>query len=447
MESKNFHKTIRGMMNSENYALIPNCVIEYINSPDSPNIKIDTLNSIISGLSHLSQWTTIRNFFTASMLVEELIQDIPKETMKETTITSLIRFYCSPVGGYVEFERVQNYIDLMIINGIPLKTRTFSPIFQLLGTVMDIHMLKTFYLQVKTYDIKLTADDYVNIFKVVNKHSDNYLRKVIIQDFANNIPQMNDSHYNKMRLIFSENMRIIIDSVGNISPGEDYFTRIVDFQMPKFSISSSTRNGILTQIELYMNKIVRNKGNIQTFGKFKKFIKDFDYNIVLDGANIGFFNQGQNSGKVINFDQIMNFIDYVISNGYKPLLILHSRHFKNINDKYKKIVKSIIDSGCLFQTPSGMDDDIFWLYSSIYKPGSFLITNDEIRNHVFYMKLECLQDWKKYHIIKYECKDGVIHCNNPSKFIPDTYYDYKSQTLIIPFSMFGDIIYYSFFLS
>ena len=196
-----------------------------------------------------------------------------------------------------------------------------------------------------------------------------------------------------------------------------------------------------------MNKIVRNKKNIQTFGKFKKFIKDFDYNIVLDGANIGFFNQGQNSGKVINFDQIMEFINYVKSKDYKPLLILHSRHFKNINDNDKKIVKSIIDSGCLFQTPSGMDDDIFWLYSSIYKPGAYLITNDEIRNHVFYMKLECLQDWKKYHIIKYECKDSVVRFNNPSKFIPDTYYDYKSQTLVIPFSMFGDIIYYSFFLS
>ena len=381
------------------------------------------------------------------MLVEELIQDIPKETMKETTITSLIRFYCSPVGGHIEFEKVQNYIDLMIINGIPLRTRTFSPIFQLLGSVKDIHMTKTFYLQALSNGIKLTADDFINIFKVVNKHSDSYLRKVVIQDFANNIYQMDTCHHDKMRLIFSENMRVIIDSMGNITPGEDYFTRVVDFQMPKFSISSSARNGILSQIELYMNKVVRNKGNIQTFGKFKKFIKDFDYNIVLDGANIGFFNQGQNSGKVINFDQIMEFINYVKSKDYKPLLILHSRHFKNINDNDKKIVKSIMDSGCLFQTPSGMDDDIFWLYSSIYKPGAYLITNDEIRNHVFYMKLECLQDWKKYHIIKYECKDSVVRFNNPSKFIPDTYYDYKSQTLVIPFRMFGDIVYYSFFLS
>ena len=446
MTSNNFHKTIRGLMNSETYSLIPSSVIEYMNSSDYSTIKIDTLNSIISGLSHLTEWTTIRNFFTASMLVEELICDIPKETMKETTITSLIRFYCSPVGGYVEFEKIQNYIDLMIINGIPLKTRTFSPIFQLAGNVKDIHMTKTFYLQALSNGIKLTADDYINIFKVINMHSDAYLRKIILQDFANNILNMDTCHCDKMRLIFTENMRIIIDSFGTISPGEDYFTRVVDFQMPKFSMSTSTRNGILTQIELYMNKLVRNKGNIQTFGKFKKFIKDFDYNIVLDGANIGFFNQGKNSGKVINFDQIMDFIDYVKSKDYKPLLILHSRHFKNINDNDKKIVKSIMDSGCLFQTPSGMDDDIFWLYSSIYKPGAYLITNDEIRNHVFYMKLECLQDWKKYHVIKYNCKDNLVHFNNPSKFIPDTYYDYKSQTIIIPFKMFGDIIYYSFFL-
>ena len=97
-------------------------------------------------------------------------------------------------------------------------------------------------------------------------HSDAYLRKIILQDFANNILNMDACHCDKMRLIFSENMRIIIDSFGTITPGEDYFTRVVDFQMPKFSMSTSTRNGILTQIELYMNKLVRNKGNIQTFG-------------------------------------------------------------------------------------------------------------------------------------------------------------------------------------
>ena len=177
----------------------------------------------------------------------------------------------------------------MIINGIPLKTRTFSPIFQLVGNVKDIHMTKTFYLQALSNGIKLTADDYINIFKVINIHSDAYLRKIILQDFANNIPNMDACHCDKMRLIFSENMRIIM-IFGTISPGR-LLTRVVDFQMPKFSMSTSTRNGILTQIELYMNKLVRNR-NIQTFGKFK-FIKDFDYNIVLDGANIGFFNQGR----------------------------------------------------------------------------------------------------------------------------------------------------------
>ena len=443
MTPKDFHKTIRGLMNTNNYAAIPGKVNEYINSSDDYHINIDTLNSIISGLSHLEEWSTVGNFFKASMLVDELIKDVSPETMKETTITSLIRFYCSE---YLEFEKIQNYVDLMITNGIPLKTRTFSPIFQLVGDVKDIHMAKTFYLQALTNGVKLTADDYVNLMKVVNNHSDDYLRKVIIQDFAKNIPEMTESHYDKIRLIFLENMRLIVDSVGNITPGEDFFTRTVDFQMPKFSIPSGTRNGILTQIELYMNKVVRNKGNLQTFGKFKKFIKDNDYNIVLDGANIGFFNQGTNSGKVINFDQIKTFVDYVISKGYKPLLVLHSRHFKSLSAKDKSIVKNITDTCLLFQTPSGMDDDIFWFYSSIYKPNTFLITNDEIRNHVFYMKLDYLQEWKKYHIIKYDCVDETVHFTIPSKFIPDIYFHYSTSTLIIPFMIDGNRVYYSFFL-
>ena len=443
MTSKEFHRTIRGLMNSNDYSSIPSKVVEYINSSSDYHINIDTLNSIISGLSHLKEWNTVGNFFKASMLVDELIKDVSPDTMKETTITSLIRFYCSE---YLEFEKIQNYVDLMITNGIPLKTRTFSPIFQLVGDVKDIHMAKTFYLQALTNNIKLVADDYINLMKVVESHSDDYLKKVIIQDFAKNIPEMTEEHYNKMRLIFLDNMRVEIDSVGNITPGEDFFTRTIDFQMPRFGIPSTTRNNILTQIELYMNKVVRNKGNLQTFAKFKKFIKDNNYNIVLDGANIGFFNQGTNSGKVINFEQIKTFVDYVISKGYKPLVILHSRHFKNLSGADKIVTESIMDSSLLFQTPSGMDDDIFWLYSSIFRDGTFLITNDEIRNHVFYMKLDYLQDWKKYYIIKYDCTNSLVHFSTPSKFIPDSYYHFKSSTLIVPFKIDNHNTYYSFFI-
>lgn len=443
MTSKDFHRTIRGLMNSNDYSSIPSRVVEYINSSSDYHINIDTLNSIISGLSHLEEWNTVGNFFKASMLVDELIKDVSPETMKETTITSLIRFYCSE---YLEFDKIQKYVDLMITNGIPLKTRTFSPIFQLLGDVKDIHMAKTFYLQAVTNNINLTANDYINLMKVVQSHSDDYLKKVIIQDFAKNIPDMTEENYDKIRLIFLDNMRLTIDSVGNITPGEDFFTRLIDFQMPRFSIPSGTRNRILTQIELYMNKVVRNKGNLQTFGKFKKFIKDKDYNIVLDGANIGFFNQGSNSGKVINFDQIKTFVEYVISKGYNPLLVLHSRHFKSLSVSDKETVKSITNTCLVFQTPSGMDDDIFWLYSSIYKPNTFLITNDEIRNHVFYMKLDYLHEWKKYHIIKYDCVDQTVHFTIPSKFIPDTYFHYSTSTLVIPFIIDGEKVYHSFFI-
>ena len=215
MTSKHVHRTIRGLMNSNDYSSIPSRVVEYINSSSDYHINIDTLNSIISGLSHLKEWNTVRNFFKASMLVDELIKDVSPETMKETTITSLIRFYCSE---YLEFDKIQKYVDLMITNGIPLKTRTFSPIFQLVGDVKDIHMAKTFYLQAVTNNIKLTAIDYINLMKVVHSHSDDYLRKVIIQDFAKNIPDMTEEHYDKIRLIFLENMRLTIDSVGILHP-------------------------------------------------------------------------------------------------------------------------------------------------------------------------------------------------------------------------------------
>ena len=141
----------------------------------------------------------------------------------------------------------------------------------------------------------------------------------------------------------------------------------------------------------------------------------------IDGANIGFFKKGTDSGKVLDYKQIKIFIEKAIQQGYKPLLVLHSRH-NNGNEVLREIIKICPNH---YFTPKGMDDDIFWLYASLMKSNCNLLTNDELRNHLFYMDLgEKFINWKKYNRITYDLKErNRVIFKTPLRYIENIYYN------------------------
>ena len=36
----------------------------------------------------------------------------------------------------------------------------------------------------------------------------------------------------------------------------------------------------------------------------------------------------------------------------------------------------------IYETPRGIDDDLFWLYAGVFKQDAYLVTTDELRNHI-----------------------------------------------------------------
>lgn len=61
------------------------------------------------------------------------------------------------------------------------------------------------------------------------------------------------------------------------------------------------------------------------------------------------------------------------------------------------------DSGVLYSTPPGMNDDWFWMHAALYSgPGTLVLTNDEMRDHHFQMLApRSFLRWKDRHQVHF----------------------------------------------
>ncbi|KAL7559887.1 hypothetical protein ACA910_005384 [Epithemia clementina (nom. ined.)] len=84
------------------------------------------------------------------------------------------------------------------------------------------------------------------------------------------------------------------------------------------------------------------------------------------------------------------------------LVFLHVRHLKQAPPEYRSMMQRWKNSGVLYSTPWGMNDDSFWIQAALYFPGALLVTNDEMRDHFFQMLApRSFVRWKERHQIHF----------------------------------------------
>ncbi|KAJ3681481.1 hypothetical protein LUZ60_015970 [Juncus effusus] len=138
------------------------------------------------------------------------------------------------------------------------------------------------------------------------------------------------------------------------------------------------------------------------FLQFTKWLeKNGPFDAVIDAANVGLCNQ-----RDFSFHQVRNVISEIreASPSKKmPLIILHA---KRLNDeiaripKNKRIIESWSRAGVLYATPPGSNDDWYWLYAAV-SCKSLLVTNDEMRDHLFQLLgTSFFPRWKEKHQVR-----------------------------------------------
>jgi ribonuclease P protein 3 len=140
-----------------------------------------------------------------------------------------------------------------------------------------------------------------------------------------------------------------------------------------------------------------------------------DYDVVIDGANIGYYKQNfMNSPHHVNYEQIdwiVRYFTYTLNK--RVLLVMHNRHFtkRMLPSKYQYIIDFWMNNNILYQTPAGMNDDWFWMHAAL-KYKSLVVTNDEMRDHHFQMLApKFFLRWKERHQIHFDFGNPLSKIN------------------------------------
>jgi len=404
---RDFRTILAGYVRSENYNSIPEWLEMYKSEFPGPLDK-DTLNSLVSHIQNIE----FRDKKEMELYLSIVLKDNTPADYTETTYTSFIKVYSDI--RYIDVEKVKEYLSFMMLNDIKIKRRTLAPVLEMCQTVSDLTFCLSIYNISKIRNLELLDEDYMNILKVIYEKKDIFNTITVMDDMTRVHYIINQQCKLVLDTVFPKNIDIVVNSEGNVESAIDIPIR----KIPEFSFTTK-------DITVFSDKIETHVGNIHPKKKkvlllYRKFLNKNikNYDTVIDGANVGFFKQGANSGKVLNFRQISLFVDKAVSLGRKVLLILHERHIRNISKSDSEILSYIKSKVIHFFSPQGMDDDMYWLYASIYNPKAKIITNDEMRNHIVNISVgDMFTEWKKYKVIKYNIIKDEVMLQMPSKYM------------------------------
>lgn len=157
---------------------------------------------------------------------------------------------------------------------------------------------------------------------------------------------------------------------------------------------------------------------------FQKFQKWLDYygpfEAVIDAANVGLFSQRRFVPSKVN--AVVNGIRQKLPSKKWPLIIVHNRRItgpKMDEPVNKMLTEKWKTADALYGTPTGSNDDWYWLYAAI-KFKCLLVTNDEMRDHTFQLLgNDFFPKWKERHQVRFSFSDvgPVFHMPPPCSVV------------------------------
>ena len=161
----------------------------------------------------------------------------------------------------------------------------------------------------------------------------------------------------------------------------------------KVKMSKETKEKLLDNIKsVYFND------DMNELIKLDKLIINNKFNVFIDGNNVIFFKDRKIT--LDSYKRLNVIYNKLINDGYNPLIFLHRRHKSNNTNKLN-----------IFYTPYRMNDDWFFLWSSIKFSETLLLTNDNLKDHIFkiatneHLNNELL-NWINSYVIRYKFSEN-----------------------------------------
>lgn len=156
------------------------------------------------------------------------------------------------------------------------------------------------------------------------------------------------------------------------------------------------------------------------FRNFQEWLDNHtSYEAVIDGANVALYQQNFADGG-FNLSQLHAVVEELRqrSLGNWPLIILHNKRYRVLmeNPANRQFLGSWSAAGALYTTPNGSNDDWYWLYAAVKLKG-LLVTNDEMRDHIFeLLGRNFFPKWKERHQVKYNFIKGHLVLAMPPSY-------------------------------
>ncbi|CAM6055767.1 unnamed protein product [Sphagnum tenellum] len=161
------------------------------------------------------------------------------------------------------------------------------------------------------------------------------------------------------------------------------------------------------------------------FRKFQAWLDQHGpFDAIVDAANVALHNQnfGDRGFNFYQLNAVVNGIQKKIGSNREPLVLLHHQRTKGraaTASSAMSILKRWQNADCIYTTPTGSNDDWYWLYAAVrYK--CVLVTNDEMRDHLFeLLGNEFFPKWKERHQVRFTLnrKDPVFHMPPPYSIV------------------------------
>ncbi|ERM98613.1 proteinaceous RNase P 1, chloroplastic/mitochondrial isoform X1 [Amborella trichopoda] len=149
--------------------------------------------------------------------------------------------------------------------------------------------------------------------------------------------------------------------------------------------------------------IAANRERNSSFQNFQKWLDYYGpFEAVVDAANVGLMNQKRFLVSKVN--AVVNGIRQKLPSKKWPLIIVHHRRIqggKADEPADRKVIEKWKNADALYATPTGSNDDWYWLYAAI-KYKCLIVTNDEMRDHIFQLLgNDFFPKWKERHQVHF----------------------------------------------
>ncbi|XP_041994732.1 proteinaceous RNase P 2 [Salvia splendens] len=155
------------------------------------------------------------------------------------------------------------------------------------------------------------------------------------------------------------------------------------------------------------------------FKEFKEWLEQHsEYETLVDGANIGLYQQNfaQGGFSITQLDAVVKEVHRKTEK--QPLVVLHRKRVLSLLEDASKreLIDEWMDQGVLYETPFGSNDDWYWLYAAV-KLKCLLVTNDEMRDHIFeLLGSNFFSRWKERHQVRYTFIKGTLKLIMPPSY-------------------------------